>query len=192
MMNVIDIAGSLAAAEHGGEPHVANWWGIGTQYAEAPALGWVAVTFVVFVVAIVMYLGPRFRNVLADRADLVEKGIEEARRAREAAEARAQEAESKLKNLEDEMRRLRADFEEQGKAELERLEKMAQDTAVRIGKDAEDTIAAETDRARQSLRAEAARLALEMAEERIRAALSGSDDARLQKALIDDLGRPSA
>lgn len=178
------------AAEGGHEPHISNMWGVGAQYAETPALGFLTITFLVFVLGLFFILRKPVAILVENRSDAVRKAIEEAQRAKAAAEARAREAEARLASLDDEMKRLRADFEMQGKAEMARIEKMADETALRIAKDAEDTIAAESERARQTLRAEAARLALELAEERIRGALSSDDDARLQKALIAGLDAP--
>jgi F-type H+-transporting ATPase subunit b len=175
-----------------GAEHGINWWGVGQQYTEAPALGLLSITFVIFVAGLVWFVRPKLMTYLENRSDAVKKAIDEAKRAKEAAEARAKDAEMRLQNLEQETAKMRADFESQGKAEAERLEKLAQETAARIARDAEETIGAEADRARAALRAEAAKLALEMAEERIKAALNGNDDARLQKALVDGLNRPSA
>ncbi len=184
-------ASSSALAKGGegghGEPHVANWWGLGSAHANEPALGFVMITFVVFVSALVWILKPRIRSLLEERSYNVRKAIEEAQRAHAAAEARARDAEAKLASLAGEMLKLRGEFEAQGQAEMQRIEKVAAETAVRIAKDAEDTIQAETERARTVLRSEAAKLALELAEQRIRQALSSDDDARLQKALIEGL-----
>jgi F-type H+-transporting ATPase subunit b len=189
LSSTIALAAEGAAGGHH-EPHISNVWGIGAQYAQTPALGFLTITFLVFVLGLFFILRKPIAILVENRSDAVRKAIEEAQRAKAAAEARAKEAEAKLASLDDEMKRLRSDFEVQGKAEMARIEKLAEETAVRIAKDAEDTIAAESDRARQTLRAEAARLALELAEERIRAALSSDDDARLQKALIAGLDAP--
>lgn len=192
--SLVLLSSTIARAAEGAgghhEPHISNVWGIGAQYAETPALGFLTITFLVFVLGLFFILRKPIAVLVENRSDAVRKAIEEAQRAKAAAEARAREAEAKLAALDSEMKKLRADFEVQGKAEMARIEKMAEETAVRIAKDAEDTIAAEADRARQTLRAEAARLALELAEEKIRGALSGDDDARLQKALIAGLDTP--
>lgn len=182
-----------AGGAHGGgsgevhHPHVSNWWGLGEQYKETPALGFLTITFFVFLTGLILLAKKPINIYLENRADTVKKAIEEARRAKDDAERRAREAEAKLAALDDEVRRLKGDFEAQGKAELERLEKVGREAAARIAKDAEDTIAAETERARQVLRAEAARLALETAEQRIRAAVTPDDDARLRQALVQHL-----
>jgi F-type H+-transporting ATPase subunit b len=179
--------GEAAGEAHGHAPEIKNLWNIGPQYAETPALGFLSITFAVFVIGLLVILRPRISILLENRADTVRKAIEEAKRAKEAAEARAREAEQKLASLEDEMKRLKGDFEMQGKAEMERIEKMANEAAARIARDAEDTINAEAARAQLTLRAEAARLALELAEERIKGALKADDEVRLQKALIAGL-----
>lgn len=177
---------------HGGsaghhEPHVANWWHMGEAYAETPALGWLAITFLIFVAGIVYFVRRPLSSHLQTRADTVERAIAEATKAKEDAERRAREAEAKLAALDGEVRRMKADFTVQGKAEADRIEKTAADMAIKIAKDAEDTIGAETERARELLRAEASRLALQLAEERIKGMLSAADDDRLKKSLISDL-----
>ncbi len=169
------------------EPHVANWWGIGEKYAETPALGWLTITFLIFAGGVVYFVRKPLSSHLVARADTVERAIAEATKAREDAERRARDAEARLAALDGEVKRMKADFTLQGKAEADRIEKTAADMAIKIAKDAEDTIGAETDRARESLRAEASKLALQLAEERIKAMLSAADDERLKKSLISDL-----
>ena len=182
-------AKSAEHAEGGGAHHaeVKNWWGVGSDYAEAPALGLLSITFLAFLAVLVVALKKPLAVYLENRADTVRKAIDEAKRAKDAAEARAKDAEAKLAALGGEVLRLKADFEAQGRAEAERLEKAAHDAAARIAKDAEDTITAETQRAQLVLRQEAARLALELAEERIRGALTDADEVRLQRSLVDEL-----
>lgn len=179
-------AGAPADGAHHA-PHVANWWGLGEQYKETPALGWLTITFVIFATALILILKKPLNIHLENRSIAVKRAIEEARRAKDDAEARAKAAEAKLAALDSEVRKMKADFEAQGKSEAERLENVGRVTAARIQKDAEDTIAAEVDRAQQVLRAEAGRLALELAEERIKAVVTAEDDARLRTALVNHL-----
>lgn len=184
-------------AEHGGEHKASghheahfsdiNWFGIGEQHADAPALGLLTITFLIFAGGIVYFVRKPLSIHLATRADTVERAIAEATKAKEDAERRAREAEAKLAALDGEVKKMKADFELQGKAEAERIEKAAADMGARIAKDAEDTIGAETERAREVLRAEASKLALQLAEERIKGLLNASDDDRLKKSLISDL-----
>ena len=173
---------------HHAAPHVANWWTLGEAVKETPALGFLMITFLVFVAIIVVSARKPLTTYLETRSKDVQKAIDEARAAKEDAERRARAAEARYAALEQETARLKSDFETQGKAELERLVQVGKDAAARIAKDTEDTLAAETERSRSILRREAARLALEIAEQRIQRALTPDDDVRLQKSLVQDLG----
>ena len=180
-----------AAAAHGGghhaAPHVSNWWGMGEQYADTPALGWLTITFLIFVGVLVFFARPAIKRYLENRADVVEKAMAEARRAKEDAERRAREAEAKLAALSGEVDKMKAEFVAQGQLEAQRIAAAAADMAKKIGRDAEDTIAAESQRAMEALRVEASRLALQIAEDRIKQMLSAADDERLKGSLLQGL-----
>lgn len=188
------IATAAVAAEHGeaagghhGAPHVSNWWGIGEQYANTPALGWLTLTFLIFVGTLVWLGRPAIKRHLELRADAVEKAIAEARRAKEDAEKRAKDAEAKLAALSGEVEKMKAEFTAQGKLEAERIATAAADMAKKIARDTEDTIGAETERAKEALRVEASKLALQLAEERIKQLLTDADDGKLKTSLIQGL-----
>ena len=178
--------GGAAAAGHHGAPHVSNWWGMGEQYADTPALGWLTITFLIFVGVLVFFARPAIKRYLETRADVVEKAMAEARRAREDAERRAREAEAKLAALAGEVDKMKAEFTAQGQLEAQRIA-AADEMALKIGRDAEDTIGAETQRAMEALRVEASRLALQIAEDRIKSMLSSADDERLKGSLLQGL-----
>lgn len=188
------IATAAVAAEHGeaagghhGAPHVSNWWGIGEQYANTPALGWLTITFLIFVGILVFFGRPAIKRHLETRADAVEKAIAEARRAKEDAEKRAKDAEAKLAALSGEVEKMKAEFTAQGKLEAERIATAAADMAKKIARDTEDTIGAETERAKEALRVEASKLAMQLAEERIKQLLTDADDGKLKTSLIQGL-----
>lgn len=175
---------------HGGghTPHVENWWKLGAEWAHAPALGWMFVTFFTFCGILDYFVRQPLSNFLETRSEGVRKALAEAQEARAEAESKARDYETRLARLDDEVDALRKEFEDRGKAEAARLEEVGEQTAARIAKDAEDTIAAETERAQLALSAEAARLAVSLAEKKITSAASEADDARLQTAFLNDLG----
>lgn len=179
---------SLAFASGDGHgPHITNWFQLGSEYQNTPALGWLSFTFFTFAGMLVFWVRKPLGRYLATRSDSVSKALTEAKKAKEAAEARAAESAAKLSALEGEIEALKAEFRAQGEAELRRMEEAAKATAARINKDAEDTLQAETERARELLKAEGARIALQLAEERIRGAVADADHARLTQNFIQDL-----
>lgn len=181
------LAASGGGGAHGHEPHVANWFGLGSQHQQTPALGWMMFTFAVFVTLLFVWARRPLARHLESRSAGIRKALEEAQQARADAEARAAETEARLAQLDAEVAALKEEFRNQGQAEFARLEETARAAAARIAKDAEDTIQAETARARESLKAEGARLALGLAEERIARAMAPADQQRLAQAFIHDL-----
>lgn len=188
------LSSSIALAAGGEEAHGGdhaihiNWFGIGEQYKESPALGFLIITFLIFAGLVIYFARKPMNEHLASRADEIKRTIEEAAKAKEAAEARARAAEARLAKLEQEISTMRADIENQGKAEIARLEQAGKTAAERIAKDAEDTIAAETLRAQNTLQQEAVRLALNLAEQRLTQAVSTADDDALRQNFLRDLG----
>lgn len=175
---------------HGGghhEPHVTNWVSLGEVNKHAPALAWLSLTFVIFVGILLYFVKRPLGNYLEHRHVSIKNAIEEARIAKEEAERKKREYEQRLQQLDDEVVKMRAEFEARGRSEMERLEAAGKAAAERILKDAESTIAADFARAQDALKAEASRLALQLAEQRISAALTEADEAQLRTSFISEI-----
>lgn len=177
--------GPGGAGDHA--PHVANWFGLGSQYLHEPALGWLMVTFVLFALLIVGAARRPLGRHLQNRADGIRRALAEAQEARADAEARAAASEARLAQLDAEVQDLKAEFRRQGEAELARMEQAANAAAARLHKDAEDTLRAEAKRHQEALKREGARIALELAEQRVRSAVADGDRQRLTQNFIQDL-----
>lgn len=190
---LVTLAPGLALAANDGQgPQVVNWWGaLSEQNADAPALGWMFVTFFMFCAIIYLSVRRPLATYLANRSDEIKNALEEAKQARAEAEAKAREYEERLANLDNEIESLKQEFRTRGEAEVRRLEQAGKDAAARISKDAEDTIAAEFERAQHALKQEATRLALELAEDRVREVIKVDDHQRLEKAFLGDVARPN-
>ncbi|MCP4504024.1 MAG: ATP synthase F0 subunit B [Deltaproteobacteria bacterium] len=185
----LQAGGAMAQDAHHAAPHVANWWGMGAEHSSAPALGWLSITFFIFVAFMGWRIWRPLNVYLENRSDGLKDALEEARRAKEEAEAKAKDAEARLAKLEGEMGSLKAEFESQGKAESERLAEAGKITGARLAQDAEDTIAAEIQKATEALKQEASKIALQLAEERIRAAVNDDDEGRLRQNFLADVAQ---
>lgn len=179
-------AGGVESSHHH-EPHVSNVWGIGAAYASTPAIGWMFITFSIFVGALIFFLRKPLNAKLEARALDVKKALEEAKAAQATAEAKSREAEEKLRALDVKIAEIRATFEAQGKAEATRLDAAAAESSARIQKNLEMTIQAEGTKAQTELRQEAARLALDMAMQRIRSVMGPGDEVRFRSSLVQEL-----
>jgi len=183
------IAAGGEAAGHHGAPHVQNWWGLGSEWAHAPALGFLMVTFVVFLGLLHAALKKPLSGYIEQRSNDVRNALEEAQKAKANAEAKAAEYEDRLAKLDGELDQLKNDFRARGDAEVKRLEAAGQAAAERILKDAEDTISAEFEKAQTALKLEASRLALSVAENTIRSNIAAADHVRLEQGFIADVAQ---
>lgn len=156
-----------------------NWWGIGSAYSNAPALGWYLLTFGIFVAAVVYFVRRPLLLYLETRALDIERAIEEAKKAKEQAEHRVAEYEARLKALDGEIEKLKAEFLKQGEQEKAAFEKSAAQLASQIAKEAEDNLASEVRRALFSLKSDMADAIVASA----RRQLEDSADAKTNEGL---------
>ena len=93
------------------------------------------VTFVIFVGGIYHFVKRPFRAFLVNRSAVVGAALEEARAAREAAEAEAKTYRERIAKLDEEIANLKSEFTERGQQERDRLREVGQATAERIARD---------------------------------------------------------
>jgi F-type H+-transporting ATPase subunit b len=131
-----------------------------------------------------------FRN----RTALIQKSLEEARKASDDANRRLSEIESRLGRLGDEISQMKASSEKEAAAEEERIKAAAEEDARRIVQSAEQEISSAAKAARRELTAYAADLAVSLAARQIR--VDASTDQRLVRRfaqqLSDDGGNKNA
>lgn len=162
----------LAIASGGGEHHPDS----GAQLKD---FGWRVVDFALLVGIMVWALKKaNVKGSLADRQQQIEKNLNEARAAREAAEAKLKEYTEKLDKANQEVDALRAAMLKEAEAEKQRIIAEAQAAAAKIAVQAAQAADQEVLKARTELRVEAARLAVELAGGKLGAAVQKADHDR--------------
>lgn len=154
------------------------------------ATGWVFrwINFAIVMMLLVYGLrkaAPAFR---AHQERIVQK-IAEGTRAREAAELRRREVEEKLKGLDQELARIRAEAKRDSDAEAVRLRAAAKQDAQKIERAAQAEIEAAERAARLELKSMAARMAVDRAELLLRDALTPKAEAALFSGFVGELER---
>jgi F-type H+-transporting ATPase subunit b len=127
---------------------------------------------------------------LADRREDIRKELDEARQAKEDAEAKYQEYKERVARLEEEVRQIHEDFRAEGERQSERILQEAQQAAAGIRRQAEVAGASELKRALDELRAEVADLAVQLAEEMLAEAYTPEDQKKAVQQTIQDVERP--
>jgi F-type H+-transporting ATPase subunit b len=177
------LAPTLSLAETGGhggdgEHHGINW---GTLF-------WKTVNFIIFFGVLGYFLAKPIASFLRSRSENITNELNEARDARDQAQAELADARSKVANLEQELAEMRAkggrNAEEMGRsmvaqaqAECERIEKQTAKDLDQMGKTA-----------RRQLREYAAELSIETAEKLVRESINDEDRGRILTASLERVG----
>lgn len=169
------------------EHHPINWWGMGAEFKDAPALGWLTLTFLIFIFALIKAVRKPLSLYLETRSNDIRKAIEEGQRARSEGEEKLKLFEEKLRGLDQEIENLKKTFREQAQAEKIEKERLAREASERIIKDTKDTIKASFERSKTRLAEEVIRTALAEAQKTIMENQRAPVDAHLKERLVAEL-----
>lgn len=129
--------------------------------------------------------GPFFRS----RTESIRKDIEEARRLKQEAEARAAETDRRMARLQDEIDAMRRQAEQEIAAEGERLRQETEAALEKIRRHAEQEIEGAAKAARQEVRAHAAEMAVQLAAASLRSVINEETDGALISSFLEEVGR---
>lgn len=178
---VIVLAASAGFASEGGEgAHHAD------KGAQMKDLAWRVLNFAVLIGILVYALKKAdVKGSLKARQTQIERDLNEARQARDAAEAKLLEYRGKLEQASKEIDELHAAIIREGEQEKGRIIEEARAAAERIIAQAATSAEQETLKARDELRAEAARLAVEIATGKMAGAIQKADHDRFVGEYLD-------
>jgi len=177
---VVTLSAGIACAA-GGEGHVDSG-------VVAKDFAWRVLDFALMIGILIYFLTKPIRNGLAGRREGIEKALSDAVAAREAAEAKFAEYDSKLSKASTEIEEMSAAIRREGELERERILANAKEMAQKITTEAEKTAESEILRARTELRQEASRLAITLAEELLKKQMTAGDQARLVDEYVSKVG----
>lgn len=145
------------------------------------------VNFVIIVVMLWFFLRKPLARYFANRREEIERQLDEARRARDQAEAKAEEYRQKLLQLEQEVAAMRSESEKERENLRQVLLSEARNAAGRVVEQARANIELERKRAIDSVRTEASLLALELAERLLKENIQPEDRERIDRECIEGL-----
>lgn len=176
---------ALAALPAYGQQHAGAAQHAGGGESHDHVTNWKWANFVILAGAIAYAANKFGAAFFASRTREIQVGIEEARRMRESAEARASAMEARLANLDDEIGDLRLHARQEAAAEGERLRVETQRDLEKIQKQAEQEIAAAQKSAQAELRRFAAGLAIQLARQKAAERIRPADEEVLIASFAD-------
>lgn len=173
-LTVLGLAAAGFAAEGGEGAHHVD------TAAQMKDFGWRVLDFAVLVAIAVWALKKaNAKGMLADRQRNIEKALQDANAAREAAERKFAEYSDKLAKANKEIEEIQAAIVREGEAEKARIIAEAKVAAEKIKEQAQQAAGHEVLKAKAELREEAARLAVQLAEQTLREKIRKDDQDRL-------------
>ncbi len=167
-------AGGEQGGGHGGG------WGLGGLFFST-------VNFLIFAAILRKYALPAVRDTIRQRRDKIVQALNEAKRAKEEAEALRAEYEQKLAGLAAEQQRLQAQALEAAEREKSRILEEASRAAERLQVEARRIAQRELAEARRMLRQEVAEQAVRLATEMVTARLNQNDQRRFVQNLVTEV-----
>jgi F-type H+-transporting ATPase subunit b len=137
--------------------------------------------FAIFIGILVKFAGPSLKSMFDDKREKLLEDLSEAKRLREAAEAKFEEYSARLDALDSERRQLLDEYHSQGEAEKTRMVADAKRQVEKMRVDAELVIQQELRKAVRAIEEQAVDMAIKMAEKRVQEKL----DPATHNALID-------
>jgi F-type H+-transporting ATPase subunit b len=170
---------SLAfASSGGGEEHTPLW----KEY------GFKIFNFVLIVAVLYKFGKKPLANFLQNRTALIEKTLNEAKEAKEAAQKALQEVEGRLKAKDAEIEAILAAAKKSGEQERNRIIEESGKLKEKILEQAKTNIDYELKHAKEVIKAEAVELAMELAEKKIKDKITKEDQERLLDESLVKIG----
>lgn len=183
-LQVVFCGNALMASESG---HGINWWHLGSAYKDTPALGWLTITFIIFVYGVSRAVKKPLSLYLEMRSKDIRQQIEEGRLAKIDSEKKLKLYDEKLQSLGQEIEKMTASFTEQAQAEKRERERLAKEMAARILRETDDTIRNNIERSRNRLAVEVIDRAIMLAEQTIAEEKRDQVDEFLKRSFLNDL-----
>lgn len=146
------------------------------------------INFGVVAFILVSKAGPMVRQGLIDRRESLLRDSDAAAKAKAEAQERFREQQGRLDRIEEEVARIKADYIEQGKRELERIEREAKERHERLLREASLLVEQESRALRQRLLNETIEAAARSAEEVLSRQVNAGDQERLANEFLAQLG----
>ncbi len=163
-----------------------NWWGLGSHYKDAPAIGWLILTFLIFMGILIKFIKKPLADFLALRSEEIKKHIEESRLEKIKSEEKLKAYELKIAALESEIALMKNNFLDLAKKEKEEMLKKSTLLANKMQTELENSIKASFDRSKNNLALQVMDMAIEKAREQI--ALKNSEfDEHFKNNFIDQI-----
>ncbi|MBM4145622.1 MAG: F0F1 ATP synthase subunit B [Nitrospira sp.] len=149
---------------------------------------WKIINFAILVFVLFKFGKKPLQNYLKSRTELIEKTLNEAKEAKEAAVKALHEVEERLKVKDAEIEAILSTAQRSGEQERDRIIEESSRLKEKILEQAKTNIDYELKHAKEAIKAEAVELAMELAEKKLKEKLTKNDQERLLEDSLVKIG----
>ncbi|NWF75992.1 MAG: F0F1 ATP synthase subunit B [Nitrospirae bacterium] len=149
---------------------------------------WKIINFAVLIIILWKFAKKPFQNFLKNRTELIEKTLNEAKAAKEAAMKALQEVEERLKTKDAEIESVISASRRAGEQERDKIIAETEKLKEKILEQAKTNIQFELKHAKEQIKAEAVNLAIELAEKKIKDKITKEDQEKLLDESLMKIG----
>ncbi|MBV8756573.1 MAG: ATP synthase F0 subunit B [Deltaproteobacteria bacterium] len=154
----------------------------------SPPFIFMLINFGLFLIILAKYLAPAGAKAAQERHDLIKTALDEAAKLREQAQQKLTEYEARIKNVDDEVKKIVNDIRAAADEDKKRILENAERQSAQMKRDAELRIAAEIEMARAKLAREVAAAASQATEKLLREKVTSDDQKKLVGNFISGMG----
>ncbi len=154
----------------------------------SPPFIFMLINFGLFLIILAKYLAPAGTKAAQERHDLIKTALDEAAKLREQAQQKLTEYEGRIKNVDDEVKKIIDDIRAAADEDKKRILENAERQSAQMKHDAELRIAAEIEMARAQLAREVAAAASQATEKLLREKVTPDDQKKLVGNFISGMG----
>jgi F0F1-type ATP synthase membrane subunit b/b' len=160
---------------------------VGEEEAGSPPFVLMLLNFGLLLLILGKYGGPVAKKLAQERHDQIKTALDDAAKLRQQAQQKLTEYEARIKNVDDEVKKLVDGIRADADADKARILEAAAKQAAQMKKDAETRIAAEIEIARATLAKEVAAAAAGATEKLLREKVTGDDQSKLVSTFISNV-----
>ncbi len=165
---------------------VINWWKIGSDYKDAPAIGWQIFTFIIFVYLIIYFAKKPLNKFLESRSIKIENDIMQANKNMTEAESQNFLLKKEKRTLIDKTKKIKENYTIAGMNEKKKIINSAKNLVKRIENETEKSVEVEVLNARKDLKLKIVKAAILKSEVFLKKNITLDDDIKLQKNFVKE------
>lgn len=171
---------------HGASSSI-NWWKIGSEYREVPALGWYSVTFLILIIIIGYICKKYLVDFYKNRSIEIKKQIDEANEIKILAENKLKDHLLRMKNFAQEIESIKAEFIIRGNKEKLNSERIGKILSNQIQENTENLISAEIKQVKMKLKNEIVKIIINESIKELESSTEYHFNKKYERQVINDL-----